>query len=79
MDESSKILYVGLDVHKESIAVAYAPADRGADTASLTCDLRSAHLAARCGRTEFPHGERRSWRSRTRPLVIAPTPTVPAS
>jgi hypothetical protein len=25
MSESSKILYVGLDVHKESIAVAYAP------------------------------------------------------
>ena len=28
MDESSKILYVGLDVHKDSIAVAYAPEDR---------------------------------------------------
>ena len=25
MDESSKALYVGLDVHKDSIAVAYAP------------------------------------------------------
>src|SRR6266571_1739311 len=31
MDESSKTLYVGLDVHKDSIAVAYAPEDRGAD------------------------------------------------
>ena len=35
MDESSKPLYVGLDVHKESIAVAYAPADRGAEVVSL--------------------------------------------
>ena len=31
MSESSKILYVGLDVHTESIAVAYAPDDRGAE------------------------------------------------
>ena len=35
MHESNKILYVGLDVHKDSIAVAYAPADRGADVVSL--------------------------------------------
>lgn len=35
MDESSKALYVGLDVHKESIAVAYAPEDRGAEVVSL--------------------------------------------
>jgi transposase len=35
MDESSKILYVGLDVHKESIAVAYAPDDRGAEVVAL--------------------------------------------
>jgi transposase len=35
MDESSKILYVGLDVHKDSIAVAYAPAERGAEVVSL--------------------------------------------
>src|SRR5262245_20267044 len=31
MDESSKTLFVGLDVHKDTIAVAYAPDDRGAD------------------------------------------------
>ena len=31
MSESSKAIYVGLDVHKESIAVAYAPDDRGAE------------------------------------------------
>ena len=35
MQESSKTLYVGLDVHKESIAVAYAPEDRGAEVVSL--------------------------------------------
>jgi transposase len=35
MPESSKTLYVGLDVHKESIAVAYAPEDRGTEVVSL--------------------------------------------
>ncbi|MBI3106814.1 MAG: transposase, partial [Candidatus Rokubacteria bacterium] len=35
MDESSKTLYVGLDVHKDSISVAYAPEDRGAQVVSL--------------------------------------------
>ena len=35
MDESSKTLYVGLDVHKDSIAVAYAPEDRGTEVVSL--------------------------------------------
>ncbi len=35
MDEFSKTLYVGLDVHKESIAVAYAPEARGAEVVSL--------------------------------------------
>src|SRR5438445_3990925 len=35
MDESSKTRYVGLDVHKDSIAVAYAPEDRGAEVVSL--------------------------------------------
>jgi transposase len=35
MGESSKVLYVGLDVHKDTIAVAYAPDDRGADVVSL--------------------------------------------
>jgi len=35
MAQSSKTLYVGLDVHKDSIAVAYAPEDRGADVVSL--------------------------------------------
>ena len=45
MDQSSKTLYVGLDVHKASIAVAYAPEDRGAEVVSLgpigtrQCDL----------------------------------------
>jgi transposase len=35
MDESSKIVYVGLDVHKDSIAVAYAPDERGAEVVSV--------------------------------------------
>jgi transposase len=35
MDHSSKTLEVGLDVHKDSIAVAYAPEDRGAEVVSL--------------------------------------------
>jgi transposase len=35
MNESSKTLYVGLDVHKDSIAVAYTPEDRGAEVVSL--------------------------------------------
>ena len=35
MEQSSKTLYVGLDVHKDSIAAAYAPEDRGAEVVSL--------------------------------------------
>lgn len=35
MNHSSKTLYIGLDVHKDSIAVAYAPEDRGAEVVSL--------------------------------------------
>jgi transposase len=35
MAESSNTLYVGLDVHKDSIAVAYTPEERGADVVSL--------------------------------------------
>jgi transposase len=35
MAESNRTLYVGLDVHKDSIAVAYAPDDRGAEVVSL--------------------------------------------
>jgi transposase len=35
MVESSKTLYAGLDVHKDSIAVAYAPDDRGAEVVSV--------------------------------------------
>ena len=35
MNESSKTIYVGLDVHKESITVAYAPEARDAEVVSL--------------------------------------------
>jgi hypothetical protein len=31
MGKSSRTLFVELDVHKDTIAVAYAPEDRGAD------------------------------------------------
>ena len=47
MAQSSKTLSVGLDVHKDSIAVAYAPEDRGAEVVSLgtigtrQCDIDS--------------------------------------
>jgi transposase len=35
MGESSKTIFVGLDVHKDTIAVAYALEDRGAEVLSL--------------------------------------------
>jgi transposase len=35
MSESSKTLFVGFDVHEDSTAVAYAPADRGAEVMAL--------------------------------------------
>jgi transposase len=35
MGESNKTLFVGLDVHKESITVAYAPDERGTEVAAL--------------------------------------------
>jgi transposase len=35
MAESSKTLYVGLDVRKDSIAVAYAPEERATEVVSL--------------------------------------------
>jgi hypothetical protein len=35
MGESSKTLFVGLDVHKDTIAVAYAAEDRGTEVVSL--------------------------------------------
>ena len=35
MGESSKMLFVGLDVHKDTIAVAYAAEDRGIEVVSL--------------------------------------------
>ena len=35
MGESSKTLFIGLDVHKDTIAVAYAAEDRGTEVVSL--------------------------------------------
>ena len=72
MDQSSKTLFVGLDVHKESIAVAYAPEDRGAEVVSLgpigtrQCDIDKLlrQLQAKAARLVLvyeagPCGERR--------------------
>ena len=45
MAESSRTIYVGLDVHKDSIAVAYAPEDRGAEVVALgTSDTRQCDI-----------------------------------
>ena len=53
MRESTKTtICVGLDVHKESVAVAYAPEDRGAEVVSLgtigprQCDVDKADSPA---------------------------------
>jgi hypothetical protein len=43
MEESSKTIYVGLDVHKDSIAVAYAAEDRAAEPCH---SARSGHDSA---------------------------------
>jgi|SRR5438045_3294334 len=46
MPESSKTLYVGLDVHKDSIAIAYAHPEQG-DVVSLgTIGTRAADITA---------------------------------
>ncbi len=66
MEHSSKTLFVGLDVHKDSIAVAYAPDARDADILSLrTIGTRSATStsgSASCN----PRARR--WCSSTRPV-----------
>ena len=65
MDESSKILYVGLDVHKESIAVAYAPDDRGAEVVALgAIGTRQSDLDKLIRKLQSR--ERRRWCSSTR-------------
>jgi len=61
MDESSKALFVGLDVHKDTIAVAYAPDERGADVVAWgtigtrQCDIDKLirRLQAKGGRLVF--------------------------
>jgi len=40
MQQFSKILYVGLDVHKEPIAVAYAPENCGGEVVCPRCRTR---------------------------------------
>ena len=61
MSNSTPKLFVGLDVHKDSIAVAYAPQERGAEIISLgTIGTRQSDidkllkkLVARCRNLEF--------------------------
>ncbi len=65
MEQSSKTLYVGLDVHKDSIAVAYAPEDRGAEVVSVgTIGTRQCDIDKLIRRLQAK-GPR--WRSCTRP------------
>jgi len=42
MGKSSKSLFIGLDVHKDTIAVAYAAEDRGTEVVSLQGPLQAA-------------------------------------
>jgi hypothetical protein len=70
MDEPSKILYVGLDVHKDAIAVAYAPDDRGAEVVSLGAigtQQSGMHKLIRKPSVEARPRYRRILRSRMRP------------
>ena len=61
MTESSKTLFVGLDVHKDTIAVAYAPDERGAEVVAWgtigtrQCDIDKLvrKLQAKGGRLVF--------------------------
>lgn len=45
MEESSKTLFVGLDVHKDTIAVAYAADDRGADVVAWAQAARGSAMS----------------------------------
>jgi len=61
MEKSSKTLFVGLDVHKDTIAVAYAADERGADVVAWgtigtrQCDVEKLvrTLQAKGGRPVF--------------------------
>ncbi len=77
MDECSKTLYVGLDVHKDSIAVAYAPEDRGAEVVSLgaigtrQCDIDTLIRKLRSKGATVVFGYEASHRARTNHLAAA--------
>ena len=49
MGESSKTLFIGLDVHEDTIAVAYAPEDRGADVVVRAAAGLASEMCRACG------------------------------
>jgi len=82
MDQSSKTLYGGLDVHTESIALAYAPEDRGAEVAPSLIPrkpgdrVKTERRAARSGAASRVHRRPRLRILHLRPSVddIGPVP-----
>jgi hypothetical protein len=62
MTNSSKTLFVGLDVHKDTIAVAYAPEDRGAEVAP------EVSLTARKSYCRDAYAYQPAWRERLEKL-----------
>ena len=64
MEKSSKMLFVGLDVHKDTIAVAYAPEDRGAEVVAWgTIETRQCDIDKLIRKLQ---GKARRWCSSTR-------------
>ena len=72
MEQSSKTLYVGLDVHKDSIAVAYAPEERAAEVVSVgtigtrQCDIDKLIRRLQSKVAESDEGDREDREGRAR-------------
>ena len=80
MAESSKktTLYVGLDVHKESITVAYAPEERGAEVVSLGRSARASATSISSFGNSRPRAARWSSSTRRGPVATGCTGISPA-